>query len=91
MNYPNAERNEYNMYPVVVYTQPVLDIAGGNTFLQHKMDEILETPMPNFKIHALTLVHRHHLLCYRHADNILLIKPVHRKCMRSAVSTLINY
>lgn len=65
LNKLSAQGNEYNVYPVIVYTEPVLDIAGVNTFLQNKMDEILaETEMPNLKIHSLTLINLNFFIKY---------------------------
>jgi hypothetical protein len=49
--------SHFNVFPIIIYTEPVLDISGVNYYLQDKLESILEPGKNHFrKIQPLTCI-----------------------------------
>ncbi|MDF2189849.1 hypothetical protein [Paraflavitalea sp. CAU 1676] len=57
--------SKFRLFPIIVYTEPSLDISGVNTFLDEQFDAIISDERSSFiKTHPLTLIHLHFFIKY---------------------------
>ncbi len=101
IQYLKTNGHGYRIFPVIVYTEPSLDIAGVNSFLDRKFDEIIENERGSFKkIHPLTLINLHFFIKYYPAlkkeryflrDKIIEYHRQKSRDLKRAVKTLNPY
>jgi hypothetical protein len=60
-----AKGSKFRIFPVIVYTEPSMDISGVNSFLDQKFDDIVSAEKSYFiKIYPLTLINLHFFIKY---------------------------
>lgn len=65
IRYLKSIGRKFRIFPIIVYTEPSLDISGVNTFLDEQFDAIISEERSSFiKIHPLTLIHLHFFIKY---------------------------
>ena len=56
---------KFRIFPVMIYTDPSMDISGVNSFLEEKFDTIIAEDKASFtKIYPLTLINLHFFIKY---------------------------
>lgn len=57
IQYIKQKKKGYRIFPIIVYTEPSMDIPGVNSFLDEKFDTIIEEDRSDFKkIYPLTAI-----------------------------------
>lgn len=65
IRYLKSAGSKFRIFPIIVYTEPSLNISGVNTFLDGQFDSIISDDRPAFmKIHPLTMIHLHFFIYY---------------------------